>query len=225
MLDVEREIRSDIHEITAKAKKPFQDYFWKDHFCDSGSAAADRFFSSAFSTGWENYIHFVYAGYVLVSASVVIAILNKPMDSSFKMAWIIPVLLIPIFGIVLYVFVQVQFQTRALARRVNQSVEKTKPYLVQDPQVQKRLRAASVRGSRLVDYMNHIAGFPVYENSAAKFFPLGEDMFEQLMEELKAAKHFIFMEYFIIDRGYMWDSILEVLKQKASRGSGSARYV
>lgn len=122
------------------------------------------------------------------------------------------------FGIVLYVFVQVQFQTRALARRVNQSVEKTKPYLVQDPQVQKRLRAASVRGSRLVDYMNHIAGFPVYENSAAKFFPLGEDMFEQLMEEIKAAKHFIFMEYFIIDRGYMWDSILEVLKQKAAEG-------
>ena len=84
--------------------------------------------------------------------------------------------------------------------------------------MQKRLRAASVRGSRLVDYMNHIAGFPVYENSAAKFFPLGEDMFEQLMEELKAAKHFIFMEYFIIDRGYMWDSILEVLRKKAAEG-------
>ena len=53
VLDVEREIRSDIHEITAKAKKPFQDHFWKDHFCDSGSAAADRFFRSVFSTGWE----------------------------------------------------------------------------------------------------------------------------------------------------------------------------
>ena len=43
-------------------------------------------------------------------------------------------------------------------------------------------------------------------------------MFEQLMEELKAAKHFIFMEYFIIDRGYMWDSILEVLRKKAAEG-------
>ena len=73
-----------------------------------------------------NYIHFVYITYVLVSSSVVIAILNRPMDSSFKMAWIIPVLLIPIFGIILYVFVQVQFQTRALARRVNLSVRKNK---------------------------------------------------------------------------------------------------
>ena len=195
----------------------FRIIFGRTTFVIVGLLLQIAFFFSIFH--WlGNYIHFVYAGYVLVSASVVIAILNKPMDSSFKMAWIIPVLLIPIFGIVLYVFVQVQFQTRALARRVNQSVEKTKPYLVQDPQVQKRLRAASVRGSRLVDYMNHIAGFPVYENSAAKFFPLGEDMFEQLMEELKAAKYFIFMEYFIIDRGYMWDSILEVLKQKAAEG-------
>lgn len=43
-------------------------------------------------------------------------------------------------------------------------------------------------------------------------------MFEQLMKELKAAKHFIFMEYFIIERGYMWDGILEVLKEKAAEG-------
>ena len=195
----------------------FRIIFGRTTFVILGLLLQIAFFFSIFR--WlGNYIHFVYITYVLVSSSVVIAILNRPMDSSFKMAWIIPVLLIPIFGIILYVFVQVQFQTRALARRVNLSVEKTKPYLVQDPQVQKRLRAASVRGSRLVDYMNHIAGFPVYENTAAKFFPLGEDMFEQLMEELKAAKHFIFMEYFIIDRGYMWDSILEVLKQKAAEG-------
>ena len=195
----------------------FRIIFGRTTFVILGLLLQIAFFFSIFR--WlGNYIHFVYITYVLVSSSVVIAILNRPMDSSFKMAWIIPVLLIPIFGIILYVFVQVQFQTRALARRVNLSVEKTKPYLVQDPQVQKRLRAASVRGSRLVDYMNHIAGFPVYENTAAKFFPLGEDMFEQLMEELKAAKHFIFMEYFIVEEGHMWGTILDILKEKVREG-------
>ena len=104
----------------------FRIIFGRTTFVIVGLLLQIAFFFSIFH--WlGNYIHFVYAGYVLVSASVVIAILNKPMDSSFKMAWIIPVLLIPIFGIVLYVFVQVQFQTRALAQRVNQSVEKTKP--------------------------------------------------------------------------------------------------
>lgn len=47
------EMRSDIHEITAETEKPFQDHFWKDHFCDPGIAFADRLFSSAFSAGWE----------------------------------------------------------------------------------------------------------------------------------------------------------------------------
>lgn len=117
------EMRSDIHEITAETEKPFQDRFGRTTFVILGLLLQIAFFFSIFR--WlGNYIHFVYITYVLVSSSVVIAILNRPMDSSFKMAWIIPVLLIPIFGIILYVFVQVQFQTRALARRVNLSVEK-----------------------------------------------------------------------------------------------------
>ena len=100
----------------------FRIIFGRTTFVILGLLLQIAFFFSIFR--WlGNYIHFVYITYVLVSSSVVIAILNRPMDSSFKMAWIIPVLLIPIFGIILYVFVQVQFQTRALARRVNLSVE------------------------------------------------------------------------------------------------------
>ena len=38
------------------------------------------------------------------------------------------------------------------------------------------------------------------------------------MEELQKAKRFIFLEYFIIDEGYMWKSILKVLREKAAQG-------
>lgn len=89
------EMRSDIHEITAETEKPFQDHFGRTTFVILGLLLQIAFFFSIFR--WlGNYIHFVYITYVLVSSSVVIAILNRPMDSSFKMAWIIPVLLIPI---------------------------------------------------------------------------------------------------------------------------------
>lgn len=47
------EMRSDIHEITAETEKPFQDHFWKDHFCDSWDCFCRSPFSSAFSAGWE----------------------------------------------------------------------------------------------------------------------------------------------------------------------------
>lgn len=136
----------------------FRIIFGRTTFVILGLLLQIAFFFSIFR--WlGNYIHFVYAVYVLISASIVIAILNRPMDSSFKMAWIIPVLVIPVFGVILYVFVQIQFQTRALAKRVSQSIEKTKPYLIQDENVHRQLCLASVRSSRLVDYMNHIGWF------------------------------------------------------------------
>lgn len=73
----------------------FRIIFGRTTFVILGLLLQIAFFFSIFR--WlGNYIHFVYITYVLVSSSVVIAILNRPMDSSFKMAWIIPVLLIPI---------------------------------------------------------------------------------------------------------------------------------
>ena len=97
-----------------------------------------------------------------------------------------------------------QFQTKALARRLAASTAKTRPYLNQNEDVRKELEALDGRTAGLADYLERMAGAPVYKNTDIEYFPLGEDMFVRLMKELKAAKHFIFMEFFIIDRGYMW---------------------
>ena len=51
-----------------------------------------------------------------------------------------------------------------------------------------------------------------------EYFPLGDDMYPKLLEELKKAERYIFMEYFIVEEGEMWDSVLEILKEKASQG-------
>ena len=166
----------------------------------------------------NGYLHYFYILCVLLSALAVIAILNEPIDSSFKMAWIIPVLVIPVFGVLLYIFVQMQFQTKALARRLAASTAKTRPYLNQNEDVRKELEALDGRTAGLADYLERMAGAPVYKNTDIEYFPLGEDMFVRLIEELKAAKHFIFMEFFIIDRGYMWDEILKVLEEKVKEG-------
>ncbi len=166
----------------------------------------------------RDYSHIVYGLFVLLSASVVIYIFNEPIDSSFKLAWLVPVSVIPVFGVLLYIFVQVQFQTKWMARRLKNIIKGTEKFLKQEEDVHREIKNLSVRSSRLVDYMSTYAGFPAYRNTFVEYFPLGEDKFARLMEELKKAEHFIFMEYFIIDRGYMWDSILEVLEQKAKEG-------
>ena len=67
-------------------------------------------------------------------------------------------------------------------------------------------------------YISKTAGYPVYKNTAVRYFPLGEDNFAKLVEELNNANHFIFMEYFIIKQGEMWDTILEIMERKAKEG-------
>lgn len=166
----------------------------------------------------KDYAHIVYLISLLLSAFSIIYIFNEPMDSSFKLAWIVPILVIPVFGVLLYIFVQVQFQTRLLAKRVHKTIESTAPYLKQEKAVYEELASFSKRSSHLVDYLNHMAGYPVYKGTCARYFPLGEDKFQALLQELKQAEHFIFLEYFIIERGYMWDSILKILEEKVKEG-------
>lgn len=67
-------------------------------------------------------------------------------------------------------------------------------------------------------YMENGAGYPVYHNSTAVYYPLGENKFADLLAELKKAKHFIFLEYFIIERGIMWNAVLDILKEKVKEG-------
>ena len=70
----------------------------------------------------------------------------------------------------------------------------------------------------LTDYIRNISGFPVYGGTQVEYAPLGEDFFRQLMQELPKAKKFIFLEYFILEKGLMWDSVLEVLRERAAAG-------
>ena len=78
---------------------------------------------------------------------------------------------------------------------------------------QKEINFTDDRTKGFVNYMNS-NGFIIYENTKQEYFPLGEDKYVKLLEDLKKAKHFIFLEYFIISKGEMWNSILEILKEK-----------
>ena len=75
--------------------------------------------------------------------------------------------------------------------------------------------------AHLARYVNHFGGFSVYKDTSAKYFPSGEAKFEELLIQLRKAEKFIFMEYFIVAEGYMWESILRDLKSKGERGRGS----
>lgn len=166
----------------------------------------------------SGYIIYVYGGFTGLTVFVVIYILNKQEEPNYKLAWIIPILAFPIFGTLFYIYVELEIGTRLIAGRLRRIIGETEGELRQDSQVINNLRKDSQRVENLTHYMNQYGGYPVYQNTQAKYFPCGEIMFEELKRQLRAAKEFIFMEYFIIEKGTMWNSILEILEEKVKEG-------
>lgn len=166
----------------------------------------------------RNYSLYVYGALILLGGVTCVYIINKRENPSFKLAWIIPVLVFPVFGTLFYILVEADLGSRMYAKRANQLIDETRKYLEQDKEVAARLTKADEQAANLCRYVWRRGGFPVYENTSVTYFPNGQEKFERLKKELKEAKHFIFLEYFIVERGIMWDSILEILEQKVKEG-------
>ena len=87
-----------------------------------------------------------------------------------------------------------------------------------DDKVTEALWASKSANAQLSYYLSHQLGFPTYRNTEVEYFPVGEDKFASMIKELEKAEKFIFMEYFIVEEGIMWDTILEILKRKVNEG-------
>lgn len=154
----------------------------------------------------------------LLSLFIVITIASHSRHLSFDVMWIVLVLLFPVAGTALYLFLGSSLLTSRTTRAIVSSTRDAAKYYVQDPAVYEQAcrEDPALKGS--YHYITAKAGFPLYPNRQYNYYPLGEDGFPIMLEELKNAKEFIFLEYFIIEEGKMWDSIHAILKEKAEAG-------
>ncbi len=163
-------------------------------------------------------MHFISEGMSLLGALIVIYIINKDEPTEFKMTWIILVCLFPILGTLIYIFVTCNAGGIGLKTKYRKCVKESAHLMQMAEETQEVLQQYPADFRGFVHYMNQKEGYPAYHNSTACYFPNGEDKFADLLEELKKAKRYIFLEYFILDKGVMWDAILEILKQKVKEG-------
>ena len=166
----------------------------------------------------RNSMQNFYAINLVISLIAMIYVISDNSNTSFKIAWIIPILTLPVFGTLMYTYVKLELGTHVARKRLADVIKNTNFYLPQNEDVVNEIAAVDEAEANFAQYMSDHAFFPVYKDTATKYFPLGEDKFEALKKELLKAEKFIFMEYFIVDEGYMWDSILEILKQKVKEG-------
>lgn len=153
-----------------------------------------------------------------LSLIAVIAVLNTRANPAYKTAYVIMILSFPLLGGALYLLSSGRFLSKKLRRKLELSEKRLRPFYVQNPEVERELRALDAAAAGQSGYINRYAGFPVWKNSTATYYRCGEENYPVLLEELKKAEHFIFLEYFIVQEGEMWNSILDILKEKAAAG-------
>ena len=154
----------------------------------------------------------------LFSLAMVIYLFNCSMDSSAKLTWMLIISIVPLVGTGILLFTQSNLGHRMERKLIRKQIEATKAILPQPQIAFDELRHDGSGTDDLNTYLNRTGCFPLYDDTEVTFFPLGEEKFKAMLEELEKAQKFIFMEYFIIEEGYMWGRILEVLIRKAKEG-------
>lgn len=167
---------------------------------------------------FEEFLPHIWGGAVLFTFVMVICLLNSKINPTAKITWLIVIMLLPVFGVLLFLYMQSDIGHLALKKRMNQIITETKESIVQSQEVMQQLSQENKAIATLAYYMHRSGCHPVFEKTAVTYFPLGEEKFEEMLKQLEAAKHFIFMEYFIVDEGIMWGRILEILAKKAADG-------
>lgn len=163
----------------------------------------------------SKYISFAVSALTLIA---VLWLVNKRINPSYKLAWTILILAFPVIGFYLYVFFGKSRVATAMERNYEQAREEARGYLQESHAVREALEKTDSCLATQSKYIRDTSGFPLKDNTMVKYYPLGDDWFPDLVEALQSAEHFIFLEYFIINDGLVWQTVLGILEEKAAQG-------
>lgn len=145
-----------------------------------------------------------------------IKIIASDDNPDYKVPWLLFVMILPIAGFMLYFL----FYSRTLKKKYVKRLKALKEgaYHRDDDELFEQMRAENSVAAAQAKMLCNIAEAHLFTNTRQTYFPLGEEMHRQLLADLQKAEKFIYMEYFIIEEGKFWNSILDILKEKAAQG-------
>lgn len=168
---------------------------------------------------FNKYFIYLYGLNLIVGMIFTFIIINDNINPAFKITWILISIALPFLGGIIYLTFGEKRLLKSVKKRLfnfsikfKDSMDLTKDYDI------KNLNDSDMNVYRQAKYVNTATGSPVFFNTKTKYFSSGEKSFEEYLNDLKSAKKFIFMEYFIISEGFFLDSVLKILKEKAEKG-------
>ncbi len=151
----------------------------------------------------------------ILSLVAILFVIKSDMNPSYKIGWILLIAVLPILGGLMYVFFGNKRPTKNMREMLRAQLEKSAEYLGTQESITGELDGGA---AGLFKYLEGSAGYPTAKNTTVRYYCVGEEMYADLLPELEKAEKFIFLEYFIIRPGEMWDGVLEILKRKAAAG-------
>ncbi len=163
---------------------------------------------------WSAVINFVLS---ILAFLLVLYLITKQDESTYKILWLLVILTFPVPGTVLYLVFGNKRTTKPLQKKLDKAGALPEDKTDTAP-LYTALSGENKRLSQTFRWVEGKTGFVLHENCGAKYYSLGDEMFPDMLAELKKAERFVFVEYFIIESGLMWDSVVEILAEKAVRG-------
>ncbi len=161
------------------------------------------------------YLGFITLFYTLISIFIILGILKDSTRLSNDLPWIILILIFPIFGTILLITLGKNYSKNKLLRNIFKYENEYQKELVQDSKILKEIKEKELDN---ILYLVNRTDYFVSSNNEITYYDFGEKFYPELLKELKKAEKFIFLEYFIINEGKMWNGILDILKEKARLG-------
>ena len=158
-------------------------------------------------------------GDTVLSLVVMLIILNMDtIKASYKLSWFMLIALIPSFATIVFLLAYLSLGYKKEQRKILEIEKVSRKYRDRDIDMIDSLKEDEPGLYNMQNYFYDLGGFTAYRNTSSKYYPVGEDIFTDILKSIRQAKDFIFIEMFIISYGYMWGTILEELVKKVEEG-------
>ena len=170
-----------------------------------------------FLRSFKELDNIIYLLSFIISVLTMLYIVSCRGNIAYTVSWLFFVGAIPVFGTIAYLI----FGRKRFTKRKQKKIAPIVDSLNKIDYTTSTLGKIGEQNEdvkMMMSYVTNMSQIPPFANTEVNYYKLGDDVWPIMLNELKKAKHFIFIEYFIIAEGEMWNSILDILIKKAAEG-------
>ena len=165
----------------------------------------------------------VYSIYFFIAAEIVTVIilfyiLNTDTNPEYKLSWSFAIVFLPILGGLLFLLFYHRRMSKGEAKRARLIVNAISEYSLDESALGSLAAEDRAAAGKALAILGDDPTVRLVCNTESEYFPTGEGMFQAMLEDICEAEKFVFLEYFIISEGQMWDGLFSLLKKKAASG-------